>query len=339
MNPPLTITVSPGEVIPEYTISLVGGGVPEPGKHYTLETNIDEFGVFTIHINPLSIISVIETDGKEKNVHLFDGTSWIANEGKKKIEESKRKDGGKKKIDDDKKKSVKIEFDEEAPTIDEFGTNADVAEARIKKWVFDERQAMSIAKRADGAFKITAINKDVGPQLKTKLEMFLMERCRGYGIHETVSINREYYIVVGTIKPSEPPKNEGAPEPEGKGEDVLIDIKKKLNDDPEVQMLAKRYSIGWIVEKSCSPSDFWKLKFSAPSIYVREMMALAESVVSSDLVFLMPDNLTLECAVTVRDALVKARPKIFNDVNGGDPDYHYPSYYVVPTDKRRTNDE
>ena len=83
MNPPLRITIYPGEVIPEYTIRLVGGGIPEPGKHYTLETTVDDFGVFTTSVNPLTIISVIEMDGKEKNVHLFDGTAWIVNEDKK----------------------------------------------------------------------------------------------------------------------------------------------------------------------------------------------------------------------------------------------------------------
>jgi len=335
MNPPLRITIYPGEVIPEYTIRLVGGGIPEPGKHYTLETTVDDFGVFTTSVNPLTIISVIEMDGKEKNVHLFDGTAWIVNEDKKNNVD------GKKMVVAEKKKNIKIEFDEEAPTIDDFGTPDGVAEDMIKKWVFKESQAMSLFKRPDGRLKlkIRAMSIDVGPQLKTKLEMFLVKDCPGFEIVETIAIGREYYIVVGAANPVDPSKKKIAAKVNVTGKDAFRDVIEKLGNDPEIQMLAKRYSITWKVQKSADPLDFWKLNFSAPSMHVREMMTVAESIISEDLVLLIPDHRTLECVVTKKDFLIEARPKIFNDIDGENADFIYPRYYVVPTDKRNASGE
>ena len=276
----LKLTFSAGEVCPEYDILKPDGRRAKDHVDYVLSARFKDKGIFVISITELYVVDhsgiiVRESIGNETHYHVQKNDEWIETTdvpGEKKVEA------------DPKKKPIKIEFAEEPPT----AADRDIV-GMIAKWCFSEKTARSYFKRPDGTVKISAVNKDVGPQLETKIENYFLYNNINAEVKETTEINGQYFITVGQkddnvetekmeIKSAGPPG-------------VLEKIHNRILHDPEVKMLFEKFD----VQVQFCPGD-GALFISSPARYVKEMILIVEGI-TDDSVVVFVDKRRFGCSI------------------------------------------
>ena len=266
----LIVKIAAGEVCPEYSITRADGSLAYRRVDYDLFTELKPNGVFMISIKPLSPIIVRESFSGETILHEFKDGAWHATESA--IVE---------KLDaESKKKPIKIEFAEEPPTIADRD-----AMQMIVRWCFSERTALSSLKEPDGTLKITAINQAIGPQLKAKLESYLLYHNINVEIKETGIVNSSYIITIGQKDEARDPRTES----ESNG--VLGKIHDKFLHDPEVKMLCDKFGI-----RSTYSSITDRVLVTAPSRHVKELMLIVEGITDDSVVALV-DKKQFHCSI------------------------------------------